>query len=231
MVITRWHIDASALLLPPLVWWKSTDRDIPKGKAVNWRPDLQTWTEDTFWIEGESEHVGKHLSSLWRQSSLWPISIVILTWLSPSWMVVSLCIDLAEKDLLLDITFRSFLGQEITENKKLEVPGSCILSSAGFWRWSMISSRNNGEEDWLRLIGTDKRGGVGLNGILKPSQTIGRTHLLFVNSHHCSTKWANPPTGISGRGKIGSGKSWLSELCGRWGMFRGGELFRVTTPL
>ena len=55
-----------------------------------------------------------------------------------------------------------------------------------------------------------------MNGILKPSRTIERTHLLFVNSPHCSTKWVNlPPTGISGCGKIGSGKGWLSELCGR----------------
>ena len=61
---------------------------------------------------------------------------------------------------------------------------------------------------------------------------IESTHFLFVNSHHCSTKWANlPPTGISGHGKIGSGKGWLSELCERRGMFRGGELFNVTTPL
>ena len=45
-------------------------------------------------------------------------------------------------------------------------------------------------------------------------------------------QWANlPPTGISGRGKIGSGKGWLSVLCGRQGMFRVGELIRVTAPL
>ena len=56
--------------------------------------------------------------------------------------------------------------------------------------------------------------------------------MLFFNSPHCSTKWANlPPTGISGRGKIDRGKGWLSELCGRRGLFRGEELSRVTTPL
>ena len=44
--------------------------------------------------------------------------------------------------------------------------------------------------------------------------------------------WANlPPTGISECGKTGSGKAWLSELCGTQGIFRGGELSRVTTPL
>ena len=37
-------------------------------------------------------------------------------------MVVSICIDLAEKDLLLDVTFRSFLEQEITWNKNREFP-------------------------------------------------------------------------------------------------------------
>ena len=53
-----------------------------------------------------------------------------------------------------------------------------------------------------------------------------------MNSSHCSTKWVNLlPTGISGRGKIGSGKGWLSELCGRRGRFKGGELSYVTSPL
>ena len=59
------------------------------------------------------------------------------------------------------------------------------------------------EEDWFRLIGTDRRGWAELNDIPKPSRTIERTHLFCVNSPPCSTKLANlPPTGISGRGKI-----------------------------
>ena len=67
---------------------------------------------------------------------------------------------------------------------------------------------------------------------MKPSRTIERTHLFCVNSPHCSTKWTNlPPTEVSGRGKIGNGRSWLSELCGRRGMFRGGKLLCVATPL
>ena len=37
-------------------------------------------------------------------------------------MVVSLCIDLAEKDLLPDVTFHSFSGQEISGNKNQEFP-------------------------------------------------------------------------------------------------------------
>ena len=37
-------------------------------------------------------------------------------------MVVSLCIDSTEKDLLQDITFRSFSGQEISGNKNREFP-------------------------------------------------------------------------------------------------------------
>ena len=37
-------------------------------------------------------------------------------------MVVSLYIDLAAKDLLLDITFHSFLVQEIAGNKSREFP-------------------------------------------------------------------------------------------------------------
>ena len=36
---------------------------------------------------------------------------------------------------------------------------------------------------------------------------------------------------MTGRGSTGSGKGWLSELCGGRGKFRGGELFGVTTPL
>ena len=55
---------------------------------------------------------------------------------------------------------------------------------------------------------------------------------MSVNFSHCSKERANlPPTGMPGRGKTGSGMGWLSELCGREGKFRGGELFGVTTPL
>ena len=55
---------------------------------------------------------------------------------------------------------------------------------------------------------------------------------MSVNSSHCSTKWANlPPTGRSRRGNAGSGKGWLSYLCGGRGKFRGGELPRVTRLL
>ena len=35
-------------------------------------------------------------------------------------MVVSLCIDLLEKHLLLEVLFHSFLGQEIAWNKNLD---------------------------------------------------------------------------------------------------------------
>ena len=65
-------------------------------------------------------------------------------------------------------------------------------------------------------IGTTDKGGTDLNGILNPFQMIERTHLLSVNSSHCSTKWANlPPTGMSGRGKTDSGKGWTSIFCGK----------------
>ena len=81
-----------------------------------------------------------------------------------------------------------------------------------------------------------------MTGILKPVRTIERTHLLSVKFSHCPTKEGQSypptpptppptPTGMSGLGKTGSGKGWLSELCGRRGKFRGGELFGVTTPL
>ena len=69
-----------------------------------------------------------------------------------------------------------------------------------------------GKTIYSRLIGTDE---IALNDILNLCRTTERTHLLFVNSPHCFTKWANlPPTGIPGCGKTGSGKGWLSELCG-----------------
>ena len=61
------------------------------------------------------------------------------------------------------------------------------------------------------------RGGLrfDVNVILKPSRTTERTNLLFDNYLLCSTNWANlPPIKISGRGKIGSGKGWLSDFCG-----------------
>ena len=53
--------------------------------------------------------------------------------------------------------------------------------------------------------------------------------MLSVNFSHCSTNLSR--TGMSGRGKTGSGKVWLSELCERGGKFRGGELFEVIAPL
>ena len=37
-------------------------------------------------------------------------------------MVVSLCTDSVEKDLLQDVTFRSFSGQEIAGHKNREFP-------------------------------------------------------------------------------------------------------------
>ena len=71
-----------------------------------------------------------------------------------------------------------------------------------------------------------------MNGIPKPCHTIGMTHLLSVNSSDCSTKWANrPSTGMSGRGSTGSGKGWISELCGGRDKFRGGDLSGVISPL
>ena len=110
------------------------------------------------------------------------------------------------------------MGQEITGNKNREFPDLVPFLLLVLQFLLVVTGR--------KIIGTDKRGGVDLNGILKPSQTKERTHLLFVNSLHCSTKWANlPPTLISEGGKIGSGKGWLSELCGRRG-----KLFCVTAP-
>ena len=212
-----WHVDASALLLLPSVWWKSTDLGtFRRVRPWTGRSDLLTWSEDTFWIEGESEHVGKHLSGLWRQSSCWPISIVVQNWLSSSWMIVSLCIDLAEKELLPDVTFRSFLEQEITGNKNRKFPDLVpfpLTVSGEVPRSLLVLTGRKIDSDLSELT---KEWGVGLNGILKPSRMIERTHLLFVNSPNCSRKWANlPPTGRSGCGKTGSEKDWLSELCGR----------------
>ena len=36
---------------------------------------------------------------------------------------------------------------------------------------------------------------------------------------------------MSGRGRTGSGKGWTSELCGRWGLLRGGELLLIPATL
>ena len=98
-------------------------------------------------------------------------------------MVVSLCIDLAGKILLPDITFHSFLGQEIARNKKQAfpdlVPFKLPVSGEDAKSLLIIMERQTDSD-----IGTDERGGVDLNGILKPSRMIGRTHFLFVNSPH-----------------------------------------------
>ena len=114
------------------------------------------------------------------------------------------------KDLLLDVTFFSFLVQ-IAGNKSWEFPDLVPfpLPVSGEDPPSLVPVMGRKIDSDISELTID------LNGILKPSRTIERTYLLFVNSPHCSTKWATlPPTGISGHGKIGSGKGWLSELCG-----------------
>ena len=120
---------------------------------------------------------------------------------------------LAEKDLLPDITFHSFLEQEITRNKKRVLPDLVpfpLPVSAEILRSPLVVTGRKIDSDLWELI---KEGELDLNGILKLSLTIERTHLLFVDSPHCSTKWANlPPIGITGRSKIGSGEGWLSEF-------------------
>ena len=167
-------------------------------------------------------------SDLWRQPSHWPLSTVLLTWLSPSWNAAYLYIDLVKKDLLLGVTFHSFLALEISRNKIREFPVSIPFPLPVCWDvlrpLLVVTGR--------KIIGTTERGGTDLNGILNPFWTIERTNLLSVSSSYCSIKWANlPPTGMSGLGRTGSGKGWFSEFCGRWGLLRGGELFRISTSL
>ena len=91
-------------------------RDTPKGKAMNWK----TWC--IFWISDVSEHEDMHPSDLWWQPSRWPLSTVLLTWLSQSWNAVCLYTDLVEKDLLLGITFLSILPLGIAGNKNRVLP-------------------------------------------------------------------------------------------------------------
>ena len=85
-------------------------------------------------------------------------------------MVVSLYmyIDSIMKDLLLDITFRSFLVQETAGNKRREftdlVPFPLPISRED--PRSLVPAMGRKID---RLIGTDHRGGVDLNGILKPT--------------------------------------------------------------
>ena len=55
--------------------------------------------------------------------------------------------DLVRKDLLLGVTFHSFLALGKASNKNRESPGFRTLSTACFLRSSAISSRNNGEDD------------------------------------------------------------------------------------
>ena len=116
------------------------------------------------------------------------------------------------KDLFPDITFHSFLVQEIARNKSREFPDLVPFPLPVFEEYPRSLVPVTGKKIDSGLMGTDDRGGVDLNGIPKPLRIIEWTHLLFVNSPHCSTKWA---TGISGPSKISSGKGWLSELCGR----------------
>ena len=128
-------------------------RDIPNGKAVNWIPGVRKWNGDISWILDVSEHEDMHPSRLWRQPNHWPLSIVLLNWLSPSWNDVCSCTDLVAKDLLLVVTFLSFLVLGIAGSKNHKPPGFRTLSTARFLRSSAISSCNNGEEQpiWEEL--------------------------------------------------------------------------------
>ena len=62
-------------------------------------------------------------------------------------MFVYVLHDLAAKDLLLVVTFRSFSVQGISGSKNREFPNSEPFLTARFLRSSAISSRNIGEED------------------------------------------------------------------------------------
>ena len=66
-------------------------------------------------------------------------------------MVVSLCIDLVEKELLLDVTFLSFSGQEISVKKNLEftdlVPFPLPISGEVLQSLLVITGRKM-DESW-----------------------------------------------------------------------------------
>ena len=65
-----------------------------------------------------------HLSNLWRQPNRCVSLTVLQTWLSPSWKTVSLSIGSVDISLWLNVTFRSYLGREISGNKSREFPDS-----------------------------------------------------------------------------------------------------------
>ena len=152
--VSRQIIDASALLLRPSVWWKSTN--IPKGKAVTWKtwPSKMNWRYflDRGWIL-----IGSWASVRSMQTVQSFIDIDCRTDLTVSILNGCLMYRFSEKDLLPDVTFRSFLGTEITGNKNREFPDfePFPLSVSGD---VPPCPRNNEEEDWLRLIGTEKEG-------------------------------------------------------------------------
>ena len=78
-------------------------------------------------------------------------------------MIVSLCTDSTEKDLLQDITFRSFSGQEIAGNKNWDFPDlvsfSLPISEEGSLSLLVITGRKTdsdlseltkeGELNWM----------------------------------------------------------------------------------
>ena len=195
------HIVVSVLLLHSLILWKYIDLGtFQMVRLWTERPDVRRWTEGIFWIWDISEHEDMHPSDLWRQPSSWSLLTVLLTWLSPSWNVVCLYTDLVKKDLLLGITFRSFLALGIAKNKDWEFPDSIPFPLPVSWEVVRSLLAITGRK--IDLIRTTDWGGADVNVILNPFRAIVRTHLLSVNSSYCSTEWANlPPTGMSGHGK------------------------------
>ena len=212
-----WYIDVSVLLLHSSTLWKSTDLGyILNNKAMNWK----TWcsyTNQRYFLDLGCIVTWRYacVRSMEIAQSL-AISTVLLTWLSP--------FSPGRKVLLLEIIFRSLLTFGMVGDKNHEFPNAVLFPLPISWEVCE-------EEYWLRFIGTTYRGGTDLNGN-EPVLNKERTHLLSVNSSHWSAKWANlPPTGMSGHSRIGSGKDWISEFCGRWGLLRGGELFLISTFL
>ena len=81
------------------------------------RPDFRKRNEGTSLSEDESENVDKHLSDLQRQPSRWLVStVVLIDCLHFEWLFLYVLIQ-QRKDLLQDVTFRSFSGQEKAGNK------------------------------------------------------------------------------------------------------------------
>ena len=180
------------------------------------RPDVRRWTKGIFWSSDVSEHEDMHPSDLWRQPSRWPLSIVLLTWLSPSWNAVCLYTDLVRKDLLHGVIFHSFLALGIARNKNLKFPDSVPFPLPISWKvlrsLLAITGRNTDSDLSEQLIGEELTWTGSWTCFRRYRGSTCCLSILPIVPQNGPTFLPLECLDMVGHGRTGSGKGWTLEF-------------------